>query len=140
MNCFYHDNVDASGVCVKCIKPVCSHCTTIVNGEIVCKHCLGIKDAIPNINNQEAYQSVEFVQPLEQVNQQEYQQPQYQQPIVQNPVVQNVHANRNKVGSDTTRQAFFILGWVLLALRIISMLVIFVTIFTSLSNPYYYYY
>lgn len=145
MNCNYHNNVDASGVCVKCIKPVCSACTTIVNGEVVCKHCLGIKDDTTNVNNQLNTQKVDYIPSVAPIGQQSYQQQQYQQQSYQqqqyqNPVIQNVPVNTNKVGSDTVRKVFFVLGWIGVAMRIFAIIYFAIIFFFMMSTPYYYYY
>lgn len=135
MNCNYHNNVEASGVCVKCIKPVCSDCTTIENGEVVCKHCLGIKNDTINLNNQLNTQKVDYVPAVAPVGQQAYQQQQYQ-----NPAVQNVAVNTNKVGGDTVRKVLFIIGWVGVVMKVLALIYLIVVFFFIMNTPYYYYY
>lgn len=135
MNCNYHNDIDASGVCVKCIKPICEACTTIVNGEVVCKHCLDIKDDTTNLNNQLNTQKVDCMPAVAHATQQSYQQQQYQ-----NPAMQNVSINTNKVGSDAVRKVFFVLGWIGVAMKIATIIYFVVVFFLMMNVPYYYYY
>ena len=38
MNCFYHPNQPAVGVCKYCQRGLCSDCATIVDDVLACKH------------------------------------------------------------------------------------------------------
>ena len=45
MNCAVHSNVEASGYCRNCGKPMCPECTRNVGGALYCEPCLAAKVA-----------------------------------------------------------------------------------------------
>ena len=40
MKCKFHPNNEAQAICQKCKNPICEDCTVMVDGKIVCQHCV----------------------------------------------------------------------------------------------------
>ncbi|HXN74351.1 MAG TPA: B-box zinc finger protein [Candidatus Acidoferrales bacterium] len=47
MKCATHPDVDATGFCRNCGKPLCPACTRDVNGALYCENCLAAAVAVP---------------------------------------------------------------------------------------------
>ena len=50
MKCATHPDVDATGFCRNCGKPLCPACTRDVNGALYCENCLAAAVAVPRPN------------------------------------------------------------------------------------------
>lgn len=43
MNCAYHNDQAARGVCTSCGRPICDTCAVELHGQLHCKSCIGVR-------------------------------------------------------------------------------------------------